>query len=47
VKVEVGSEGFEIIKLGTDMGILDEHTVPIGMEDAGLKGAEPPDGDAP
>jgi hypothetical protein len=38
-KVEVGSEGFEIIELGTDMGI-DAHTVPIGMEDAGLKGAE-------
>jgi hypothetical protein len=39
-KVEVGSEDFEIIKLGTDMGI-DAHTVvSIGMEDAGLKSAE-------
>jgi hypothetical protein len=38
-KVQVGSKGFEIIKLGTDMGIKAD-TVAIGMKDAGLEGAE-------
>jgi hypothetical protein len=37
--VQVGSEGFEIVKLGTDMGIKMDP-VAIGMEDAGLECAE-------
>jgi hypothetical protein len=38
-KVEICSEGFEIIELGADMGI-NADSVFIGMEDARLKGAE-------
>ena len=37
--MQVGREGFEIIELGTDMGIKAD-TVAIGMKDAGLEGAE-------
>jgi hypothetical protein len=37
--VEVGSESFEIIQLGTYMGI-NAYMVSIGMENACLKSAE-------
>ena len=39
MKVEVGSEGLEIVELGADMGIKMD-TVAIRMENAGLEGAE-------